>query len=95
MDVRISKQAQKQLRKVPDYVADKLEDWVLAVREFGLNEIQKVKGFHDEPLKGKKFGRRSIRLSRKWRAEYTIDKEKQAQILIDFIEIQEVHPHDY
>ena len=62
--VVIAETAQKQLRKVPRYVAEKLADWALAVEAYGLEEIRKVPGYHDEPLKGKRAGQRSIRLSR-------------------------------
>lgn len=51
---------------------EKLADWALAVETYGLEEVRKVPGYHDEPLKGKRAGQRSIRLSRAYRAIYII-----------------------
>lgn len=54
----------KQLRKIPEYVRVKLQFWSESVERFGLPEVRKSPGFHDEPLKGKWKGFRSIRLSK-------------------------------
>lgn len=82
---------QKQLKKVPSHVAVKLLAWVEAVEAEGLEEVKKVPGFHDEPLRGKRSGQRSIRLSRAYRAIYEIkDKEE-----IEFVSVEEVSKHDY
>ena len=86
----ISENAQKQLRKVPRYVAEKLADWVLAVEADGLEEIRKVPGYHDEPLRGKRAGQPSIRLSRAYRAIYIISHGA-----LEFVSVEEVHKHDY
>ncbi len=88
--VVIAEAAQKQLRKVPRYVAEKLADWALAVESYGLEEIRKVPGYHDEPLKGKRAGQRSIRLSRAYRAIYIISHGA-----LEFVSVEEVHKHDY
>ena len=48
-------------------------------------------GYHDEALRGKRKGQRSIRLNRAYRAIYTIDKSGN----INFIEILEVNKHEY
>lgn len=89
--VVVSDRALKELAKVPGHVADKLQGWVDAVESKGLLEVRKSPGFHDEPLKGKRQGQRSIRLSRSYRAIYLV---LQAQT-IEFVEIQEVNKHDY
>jgi proteic killer suppression protein len=65
--------------------------WAGLVRKNGLQYTQTLKGFHDEPLKGNKKERRSIRLSKQWRAEYTINQDGN----IEFVLVEEVHPHDY
>jgi proteic killer suppression protein len=88
--VVIAESAQKQLRKVPRYVAEKLADWALAVEAYGLDEIRKVPGYHDESLKGKRAGQRSIRLSRAYRAIYIISDRA-----LEFVSVEEVHKHDY
>ena len=53
--------------------------------------MRKRPGFHDEPLKGKRQGQRSIRLNKGFRAIYTIDTGG----VIHFIEIAEVNKHEY
>jgi len=62
-DVIISKDASKDLRKVPRPILDKLQSWIEAIELEGLREVRKLSGFHDEPLKGKRKGQRSIRLN--------------------------------
>lgn len=57
----------------------------------GLRQVQKTPGYHDEPLKGKRFGQSSIRLNKSYRAIYIVKKGKQ----IEFIEIKEVNKHEY
>jgi proteic killer suppression protein len=59
--VVITKKAYKQLGKVPDYIREKLEDWAKNVQNFGIQEVRKHLAYHDEPLKGKRKGERSIR----------------------------------
>jgi proteic killer suppression protein len=65
--------------------------WIESVEEDGLEMTRRVPGFHDEPLKGKRRGQRSIRLSRQWRAIYGINADDMAE----FVSIEEVTPHDY
>ncbi len=82
----LNKKAQKQLRKVPAHIQGKLQGWIEAVEAFGIEEIRLIPGYHDEPLKGRRTGQRSIRLSKAYRAIY-IDNT--------IIEIIEVNKHDY
>ena len=49
-------------------VIEEFRAWVDAVERVGLEEARKVPGFHDEPLKGKLEGCRSIRLNDAYRA---------------------------
>jgi len=88
--VEITKLAEKQLRKVPRNILDNLLIWVAAVEHDGLEEVRKVPGYHDEPLKGDRSGQRSIRLSRAYRAIYEI-KGGTAK----FVSVEEVSKHDY
>lgn len=88
--VRISSKAKKELRKLPHFIIDKLEAWVRAIELEGLRLVQKIPGYHDERLKGKRFGQRSIRSNKAYRAIYTIQNNK-----IDFILVEEVNKHDY
>ncbi len=88
--VEISSNAKKDIKRVPKYIVVKLLTWVDSVEEYGLAETSKIKGFHDEPLKGKRKGQRSIRLSRSYRAIYIVKKSG-----IEFVLIEEVNKHDY
>lgn len=90
-DVEISKDAEKQLRKTPEHIVLKLQGWIDGVKEHGLREIRKQRGYHDEPLLGKRAGQRSIRLSKAYRAIYIIAKDGSVQ----FVEILEVNKHEY
>lgn len=89
--VILSAATKRKLLKIPKYVVFKLQAWIDGVQIFGLNDMRKIPGFHDEPLKGDRKGQRSIRLSRSYRAIYIIDHDG----VMKFIEIVEVHKHDY
>jgi proteic killer suppression protein len=89
--VVLSRRAQKDLRSAPHHVATKLLYWVGEVEAKGLEETRKQPGFHDEPLKGRRRGQRSIRLSRAYRAIYVIRRDGSAEL----VSIEEVSRHDY
>jgi len=91
VDVLLSKLANKQLRKTPKHIRRKLLAWIKSVRSDGLEDVRKQPGFHDEPLLGTRKGQRSIRLSIKWRAIYTLHDDG----TIEFVLVEEVTPHDY
>lgn len=88
--VKISSSAEKDLRKIPAFIQVKLLKWARTVEIIGLSETKKVPGYHDEPLKGKRKGQRSIRLNKAYRAIYVLKNKK-----IEFVEIQEVNKHEY
>jgi proteic killer suppression protein len=54
-------------------------------------EVRKIKGYHDEPLKGNRAGQRSIRLNRAYRAIYEIRKDGATEL----VNVEEVNNHDY
>ncbi len=89
--VVLSPKAKKQLTKLPQYIVVKLNSWVEAVHHEGVSSVRKIPGYHDEPLLGNRLGQRSIRLSKSYRAIYIQLDNGQLQ----FIEIIEVHKHDY
>jgi len=62
MDVVDLSKVEKQLKKIPQEIVFKLMRWTRTIQEFGLGEARKVKGYHDEPLKGLRQGQRSARL---------------------------------
>ena len=85
------KPVEKQLDRIPDVIVRKFRLWVALVEESGLAETRKYKGFHDEPLSGKRLGQRSVRLNRAYRAIYVESSEGE----IDLVEIIEVNKHAY
>lgn len=89
--VRLSRRAQKDLRLAPPHVKSKLKAWTNAVRREGLDEVRKISGFHDEPLKGKRKRQRSIRLSRGYRAIYRVLGDG----TLRFARVEEVTKHGY
>jgi len=89
--VTLSKKAEKDILKVPHYIQKKLRFWINDVQRLGLNEVQKIPGYHDEPLKGNRRGQRSIRLNNAYRAIYTIKENGK----VEFAYIEEVNKHDY
>jgi proteic killer suppression protein len=89
--VVITGRARKQLRRCPGHIVDKLETWVDAVEQRGLEEVRKIPGYHDEPLHGDRTGQRSIRLSRSYRAIYVVLSEGR----VEFVQIEEVSKHAY
>lgn len=88
--VRSSKRARKSLEKAPRQVIQAYATWERTVREIGLDQTQKIPGYHDEPLQGKLRGLRSFRLSLGYRGFYRIIKES-----IEFVMVEEVNKHDY
>ncbi|MEI6805175.1 MAG: type II toxin-antitoxin system mRNA interferase toxin, RelE/StbE family [Myxococcaceae bacterium] len=89
-EVVLSTRAKKDLKKVPRHIAVKLQLWVDDVEERGLQEVRKVPGYHDEPLRGERAGERSIRLSLSYRAIYTEQFDE-----VEFVRIEEVNKHEY
>lgn len=89
--VSLSKNAERDLKKVPQHIKIKLAAWIDDVGERGLREVRKTLGYHDEPLKGDREGQRSIRLSKQYRAIYEVNDRKKSI----FIEIVEVNKHEY
>ena len=86
-----SKFVEKQLDKIPDLIVRKFRVWVSLVEESGIREIRKYKGFHDEALKGKRLGERSVRLNKSYRAIYRENFDG----TVELIEVLEVNKHEY
>lgn len=89
--VTLTKQAKRDLAKIPLYVIRKLLAWIDDIENTGLNQTRKIPGYHDEPLKGSRIGQRSIRLNRAYRAIYLIDHEGN----IEIVKVLEVNKHGY
>jgi toxin HigB-1 len=50
--VELSTFAKKQLKKLPLHIVINFQNWVEDVEERGLEEVRKIPGYHDEPLRG-------------------------------------------
>ena len=87
----ILSRVKKILPRIPGHIRIKLLSWAEAVEMDGIIEVRRLPGFHDESLKGKRLGQRSIRLSRGYRAIYT---EKNDGIL-HLIVVEEISKREY
>ena len=91
MDVYLTREATKHLKKIPEHIKRKLHLWIRSVKTVGLEATRKIPGYHDEPLRGNRAGQRSIRLSKGYSAFYRKLKDGR----IEFIQVEEVNKHEY
>lgn len=89
--VEFTKFAAKQVEKVPKSIREALFVWKESVEMFGLPEVRKKAGYHDEPLKGQRKGQRSVRLNRAYRIIY--QEYSHGDIVV--VGVQEVNKHEY
>lgn len=89
--VVLTKQAQKDLTKLPKEIRESLAFWINKVIFEGLSDVRKIGGYHDEPLKGDRKGQRSIRLNKAYRAIYIQTESGE----IELVTIIEVNKHKY
>lgn len=82
---------EKDLKKLPHYIVEKLFIWAQSIETDGMPVVRMVRGYHDEPLKGSRVGQRSARLSRAYRVIYTEHKNGDIEIIM----VEEVNKHDY
>jgi addiction module RelE/StbE family toxin len=73
----------KSLKTIPLHIKKEYEIWKRIVELQGIQGLRKIKGYHDEPLKGEWKGFRSSRLSLKWRVIYMAEKEQLEVYVID------------
>lgn len=90
-EILASKKFEKQLKKLPKYIKEAIAVWIASVEEEGIRSVRKLKGYHDEPLKGDRKGQRSVRLNRAYRLIYSEDQKGNLTIIL----ILEAHQHDY
>ena len=89
--VVLTKQAKKDLTRVPDHILMKFKLWLSLVEYRGLKVARITPGYNYELLKGNLKGYRSIRLSKSYRAIYI----ERVEGNIDFIEVIKVNKHEY
>ncbi len=89
--VFLSPRAERDVQRLPRAIVSRLKTWVEAVETEGLEATRRIPGYHDEPLKGRRRGQRSIRLSRAYRAIYVV----MAGTDIELVRIEEVMKHAY
>lgn len=82
---------EKSLWVLPNYIRLKLQNWVRSVEQLGIRDVRKIPGYHDELLKGRRCGQRSVRLSRSYRIIYI----EEMNGIVNIIEVLEVNKHDY
>ncbi len=86
-----SKSVEKELDRLPEFIIHKFQAWTVAVERDGMTSVRKLKGFHDEPLRGKRAGQRSVRLNRSYRTIYVELQNGEIHI----VQVIEINKHDY
>ncbi len=89
--VTYTKRAEKDIKRLAVHIKKALLNWTHTVELNGIREVRKSLGYHDEPLKGKRKGQRSVRLSKGYRVIYEENELKE----IILLEVQEVTNHEY
>ena len=84
-----SREAQKQLNRLPDELLKRYEKWKDVVRYSGIHGVRLIKGFHDEALSGEWRGYRSSRLNLQYRV---VCEMKEAEVSVYVVTVT---PHDY
>ncbi len=84
---------EKQSFRLPFEIQEALRKWMRTAEEVGIYKMRETggKGLHDEPLKGKLKGLRSVRLNKAWRLYYSEDDHSEVIIL----KIEKVDKHKY
>jgi len=83
------KRLAKHVSKIPAEVLKRYEKWKDIFRLSGPEGLRRIKGFHDEALRGKWRGHRSSRLGRRYRVIYRTTARELVVLVI------EVTAHDY
>ncbi len=81
---------EKELLKTPKALVIKFQKWVDDIEKYGLEEVRRVRGWHDHALKGGRAGQRAIYLNKQWRAVYVIEGAG-----VKIVRVIEVHSHAY
>ena len=79
----------RRLAHLPVEVLKRYEKWKDIVRLSGGPGLRRIKGFHDEALRGEWGGHRSSRLGGQYRVIYRIEADEVQVLVID------ITAHDY
>lgn len=91
VQVKLSRLAEKQLEKLPKHIKKLFYIWITSLEENGMNATRKISSYHDEPLKGNRYGQRSVRLNRAFRIIYSETPEGNILLIV----VIEVNKHEY
>jgi proteic killer suppression protein len=89
--VEYGREVAASLDRMPFYVHLRFKNWLADIELKGLDEARKRPGYHDEPLKGRRIGQRSVRLNRAYRVIYM---ELRGELIV-IVRVLEVTKHDY
>jgi len=89
--VQFTKFSAKQMEKLPAQIREAVYLWKESVEYLGLPEVRQSKGYHDEPLSGRRSGQRSVRLNRAYRLIY--EEHGRGETIV--VGVQEVNKHEY
>lgn len=89
--VIFTKNAEKDLKKLPPHILNSFSAWVFSIENIGLQETRKIKGYNDEALKGSRKHQRSARLNYAYRVIYVVEADGE----INIIQVEEVNKHKY
>ena len=79
----------RQVKSLPMDILKRYEKWKDIVRLSGPAGLRRIKGFHDEALRGEQKGNRSSRLSDKYRVIYKVNATE------IYVQVVSLTAHDY
>ena len=79
----------KTIRRLPTRIVEEYDVWKELIHRHGPAALRQFPGYHDEKLKGERFGQRSSRLSLQYRVIYVVDKD------VVTVYVLELTPHKY
>ena len=89
--VRLTKHAQKDLKRIPRFILVQFDLWVEVIETEGYKTMQQIRGYNDHALHGDRKDQRSSYLSRSWRVIYKLDEVTNAIV----VEVLEINHHEY
>jgi proteic killer suppression protein len=89
--VVFTKNADKDLRKLPKEIVRSLMQWIFYLETQGITKTKKIPGYNDEALKGNRKGQRSARLNKAYRVIYIVTEKGELEV----VQIEEINKHKY